>query len=188
MIGDYNCTFNKSSRFLYRTASFCDGFFIRKRHWKSLLQNNSFYAKSLLIKIEDQHQKQQQIISRCKKSEIIKLRNNAYIDQYKYVSVNEKKSAWKGKDIGEHEHEDDDLDYLGNALLPVPTTHCNPIFTCVKAFLNEDVNAKDEIIRMKYQINSNCFCNNESECTIENVLTNVFDRYQNSLLNIDVLN
>ena len=179
MIGDYNCTFNKSSRFLYRTASFCDGFFIRKRHWKSLLQNNSFYAKSLLIKIEDQHQKQQQIISRCKKSEIIKLRNNAYIDQYKYVSVNEKKSAWKGKDIGEHEHEDDDHNFLGNALLPVQT---------VKAFLNEDVNAKDEIIRMQYQINSNCFGNNESECTIENVLTNVFDRYQNSLQNVDILN
>jgi hypothetical protein len=33
VIGDYGCSFNKSSRFIYRCASFCDGFYIRKKYW-----------------------------------------------------------------------------------------------------------------------------------------------------------
>lgn len=36
-IGEYSCTMNKTSRFIYKTASFCDGFFIRKKKWNDLM-------------------------------------------------------------------------------------------------------------------------------------------------------
>ena len=32
-IGQFGCTFNKSSRFNYKTATSCDGYFVRKNNW-----------------------------------------------------------------------------------------------------------------------------------------------------------
>jgi hypothetical protein len=51
IIGDYGCTFNKSSRFIYRCASFCDGFYIRKKNWVAVMGKHTFVSKSLSLKI-----------------------------------------------------------------------------------------------------------------------------------------
>ena len=66
------------------------------------------------------------------------------------------------------------------------THNLQPIFSCVRAYLNEDRHAGDEIERMKNQINSNCF--KEEESKFENILSKVFNRYENSLSNIDTIN
>ena len=39
MIGAYNCTFNKRAIFLYKCKSDCSGQFIRKEHWKDLMES-----------------------------------------------------------------------------------------------------------------------------------------------------
>ena len=36
-IGDYGCTFNKNSRFIYLTQMRCEGYFIRKLYWKEIM-------------------------------------------------------------------------------------------------------------------------------------------------------
>lgn len=48
-IGQYGCTFNKQSRFIYQTACVCDGYFIRKTHWQGLLYRNSLIAESFKL-------------------------------------------------------------------------------------------------------------------------------------------
>ena len=45
-IGEYGCTLNKTSRFIYKTAAFCDGFYIRKKKWSDLMEENSYVAKA----------------------------------------------------------------------------------------------------------------------------------------------
>jgi hypothetical protein len=46
LIGDHSCTFNKQSRFIYKTVSPCDGFFIRKKSWMDVLTTHSYVARS----------------------------------------------------------------------------------------------------------------------------------------------
>ena len=41
MIGAYGVTFDKRSEFIYKTATVCKGYFIRKKAWKEILQNNA---------------------------------------------------------------------------------------------------------------------------------------------------
>ena len=55
VIGDYGCTFNKSSRFIYRCASFCDGFYIRKKNWITVMSSHTFVSKNLGLKINLNH-------------------------------------------------------------------------------------------------------------------------------------
>jgi hypothetical protein len=47
VIGDYGCTMNKTSRFIYKTTTACEGFFVRKRFWDQILKAHSFIAKGL---------------------------------------------------------------------------------------------------------------------------------------------
>ena len=51
IIGDYSCSLNKQCRFIYKTKSFCDGFFIRKRNWLEVMNRNSYVSKSLMHNI-----------------------------------------------------------------------------------------------------------------------------------------
>ena len=44
IVGDYGCTFNQRTEFIYQTMSVCEGFFIRKRNWKQILQDNKTIA------------------------------------------------------------------------------------------------------------------------------------------------
>lgn len=44
MIGAHGASFNKRSRFIYKTATRCDGFFIRKRMWNEVMDNHSFVS------------------------------------------------------------------------------------------------------------------------------------------------
>jgi hypothetical protein len=37
IIGAYGATFNKRSKFIYKTASYCEGFYVRKTKWKTLM-------------------------------------------------------------------------------------------------------------------------------------------------------
>ena len=53
IIGDYGCSFNKPSRFIYKTCSHCEGFYIRKKHWVLLMQQHSFISKNLFKKIAE---------------------------------------------------------------------------------------------------------------------------------------
>ena len=55
IIGDYGCSFNKSSRFIYKTVSYCDGFYIRKKHWAHVMEDHSFIAHNLKDKISLNH-------------------------------------------------------------------------------------------------------------------------------------
>jgi hypothetical protein len=36
-IGHYGCVFNKPSRFLYKSVTATDGYFIRKRNWNEII-------------------------------------------------------------------------------------------------------------------------------------------------------
>lgn len=36
-IGEYGCTFNKNSRFIYKTTFLCSGYFIRKKYWNDMM-------------------------------------------------------------------------------------------------------------------------------------------------------
>ena len=44
MIGAYGVSFNKTSKFVYKTATRCEGFFIRKRYWHKVMRDNSFVS------------------------------------------------------------------------------------------------------------------------------------------------
>ena len=55
IIGDFGCTMNKTSRFIYRCATLCDGFFVRKSRWMMVMNEHSFVAKSLKAKICKRH-------------------------------------------------------------------------------------------------------------------------------------
>ena len=72
IIGDFGCTMNKTSRFIYRCATLCDGFFIRKSSWVDILKEHSFVAKSLKAKICKRHARQVVLVERHKKCEIEK--------------------------------------------------------------------------------------------------------------------
>tara|TARA_B110000285_G_C15110831_1_gene611009 strand:- start:487 stop:900 length:414 start_codon:yes stop_codon:yes gene_type:complete len=47
MIGAHGVAFNKRSRFVYKTASRCSGFFIRKRNWCEVMDKNDIVRDSL---------------------------------------------------------------------------------------------------------------------------------------------
>ena len=48
VIGDYYLSFNKRSEYVYKTKTDCYGFSIRKKNWKSVIQNNPNIADELL--------------------------------------------------------------------------------------------------------------------------------------------
>ena len=54
-IGEYGCTLDKTSRFIYKTSCRCSGFFIRKLSWKDLLVNHAFVLKSYIQKVKIKH-------------------------------------------------------------------------------------------------------------------------------------
>ena len=45
VIGDHDCTFDHLSNFTYLTREECHGIFVRKRHWKELLEKYSDIGK-----------------------------------------------------------------------------------------------------------------------------------------------
>jgi hypothetical protein len=52
VIGDYYLSFNKRSEYVYKTKTDCYGFSIRKKNWKSVIQDNPNIADELLEQIE----------------------------------------------------------------------------------------------------------------------------------------
>ena len=66
-IGEYGCTKNKTSRFIYKTSSFCKGFFVRKHGWKQLLTDHAFVLKSYIQKTTSKFLRQETFINRYKK-------------------------------------------------------------------------------------------------------------------------
>lgn len=85
-IGEHGCTLNKTSRFIYKTTQYCEGYFIRKRAWAEILTCNSYVAKAYTDKINQRHAKQVLKIAKVKKVEIEKLYQTAHVDQYKFVA------------------------------------------------------------------------------------------------------
>lgn len=54
-IGEYGCSLNKTSPFIIKAASFCDGFYIRKLYWSELLTEHAFVTKSYIQKVTVRH-------------------------------------------------------------------------------------------------------------------------------------
>ena len=50
-IGQYGATFSKQSRFIYKTSSECNGYFIRKKEWKEVMDRNTYVSNSLRDRI-----------------------------------------------------------------------------------------------------------------------------------------
>ena len=48
LIGAHGCSYNNNSRFIYKTASYCEGFFIRKKNWVNVMEFHSYVCQSLL--------------------------------------------------------------------------------------------------------------------------------------------
>ena len=44
LIGAHGCCFNKNSRFIYKTKTFCEGFFIRKRNWIQVIEKHNYVS------------------------------------------------------------------------------------------------------------------------------------------------
>ena len=40
-VGDYGCTFNRKAAFIYQAHTMCDTFFIRKRQWHALMDEDN---------------------------------------------------------------------------------------------------------------------------------------------------
>ena len=71
IIGAYGVTFNKRSKFIYRTVTVCEGFSVRKTNWKTLMddEDNTIiaghlkkllkkdYTKTLFNKVNDEKTK-----------------------------------------------------------------------------------------------------------------------------------
>ena len=71
IIGAYGVTFNKRSKFIYKTATYCEGFFVRKTNWKTLIDDDDHtiisghlqkqlkrdYEKKLFGKVNEEKQK-----------------------------------------------------------------------------------------------------------------------------------
>lgn len=49
VIGIFNCTFDERAMFVYQCKSECTGYFLRKRIWRSLL--NDYHALSSVLKL-----------------------------------------------------------------------------------------------------------------------------------------
>ncbi len=41
-IGAYGVTFNKRAIFIYKTKTACEGYFVRKKNWNSIINNSEF--------------------------------------------------------------------------------------------------------------------------------------------------
>jgi len=63
IIGDYNITYQKASRFIYKTRSQCEGFQIRRKNWNSILETNDFLGNALRKKIKKRHVRMEYIIT-----------------------------------------------------------------------------------------------------------------------------
>jgi hypothetical protein len=55
IIGDYNVTYQKASRFIYKTRSVCEGYEIRRKNWDSILNANDFIGNALRKQINKRH-------------------------------------------------------------------------------------------------------------------------------------
>ena len=53
MIGAYGVSFNKRSRYIYKTSSRSTGFFVRKSNWCCVMDKNDRIRDSLYQQIED---------------------------------------------------------------------------------------------------------------------------------------
>jgi hypothetical protein len=49
-IGDYGVTFNKRAIFIYKTKTACEGYFVRKKNWNSVIDNPDFKEIVTLLK------------------------------------------------------------------------------------------------------------------------------------------
>ena len=89
-IGDYCCTFNKTSRFIYKSRELCEGYQIRRKNWQEVLDTNDFIGKALRNKIQERHYRLESILARQKNVQIKKLMGHAHVDQLKYLRNQER--------------------------------------------------------------------------------------------------
>ena len=80
IIGDYNITYKKASRFIYRTRSHCEGYQIRRKNWNSILEHNDFIGNAMRKKIKKTHIRLEHRIEIEKGRELKKAEENAFVD------------------------------------------------------------------------------------------------------------
>ena len=88
IIGDVGCTFNQDSEFIYRANSTCEGFSIRKFHWREII--DEFYEVSSQLKNRMVTTYFYQIkikIMREKRQQLLKLKNRC--DVHKILAVSD---------------------------------------------------------------------------------------------------
>ena len=59
-IGAYSITFNKKSSFIFKTNSVCEGFFIRKKNWLALINNED--SKDIVSLIKHKFKAQYELV------------------------------------------------------------------------------------------------------------------------------
>jgi hypothetical protein len=52
IIGGYGVSFKKRARYIYKTASRCSGYFIRKKNWHEVMDKNDFIRDSFYQQVE----------------------------------------------------------------------------------------------------------------------------------------
>jgi len=90
VIGAYGATFNKRALFIYRTATDCNGYFIRKSNWLNIINNTDNIDLCLMIKQHlknDYEGKIKAIMLNFKHREILKLVKRADYDNIMQLSV-----------------------------------------------------------------------------------------------------
>jgi hypothetical protein len=85
MIGAHGVSFGKTSRFVYKTATRCEGFFVRKKYWTEVMQKHNFVSQSLYQQIDDNFARISGSIMTFKNFQIAKLKSLSHIDQYKFA-------------------------------------------------------------------------------------------------------
>lgn len=98
-IGGYNCTFNKRAIFCYRTKTLCEGYSVRKKNWKNLVDEKIYpnIAKTLRKNVENDYLKNIKVkVLQCKKKHVAKYHGRHDYQQMLTIIPHE---ALEGQDL-----------------------------------------------------------------------------------------
>ena len=86
-IGAYGLTFNKRSQFIYKTSHNCKGYFIRKEHWKHIIDDNPLVSNELKGQILKEYERTvRSKINILKKRDVAQMSKRADQEYFKFVS------------------------------------------------------------------------------------------------------
>jgi hypothetical protein len=85
VIGAYGVTFSKRSLFIYKTFTMCEGYFIRKKEWLEIMDNddNSEIVKRLKVQLKDNYKRME--MSKLFTDKMKKLNQLCVRNDYDYI-------------------------------------------------------------------------------------------------------